>query len=171
MAYLQLEYINQNVAKRKSGNSSQTGIQDNMDLDQYKPQRLGRKRGCKSTRQQIQELGRRLINEGKSGHWSFLLQRLLNENHNLEHQGAQRYLQNKDPEKLPILTAPRHCPTARIQMLFQEQKNSQKTCFQQSSMHQHRCNQASKRVDHILEQKKIHSTKRSVHQALSIGDF
>jgi len=65
MAYLQLEYLNQNAAKRQWGNSSQTGIQANMDMDQYKPQGPGRKRGRKSTRQQLQELGRRLINEGK----------------------------------------------------------------------------------------------------------
>ena len=65
MAYLQLEYINQNAAKRKWGNSNQTGIQANLDLDQYKLQGPGRKRGRKSTRHQIQEPGRRLINEGK----------------------------------------------------------------------------------------------------------
>ena len=65
MAYLQLEYINQNAAKRQWGNSNQTGIQANLDLDQYKPQGPGRKRGRKSTRHQIQEPGRRLINEGK----------------------------------------------------------------------------------------------------------
>ena len=64
MTYLQLEYINQNAAKRQWGNSSQTGIQANMDLDQYKPRGPGRKRGRKSTRQKIQELGRCLINEG-----------------------------------------------------------------------------------------------------------
>jgi len=63
--YLQLEYLNQNAAKRKWGNSSQTEIQANMDLDQYKPQGPGRKRGRKSTRQQLQELGKCLINEGK----------------------------------------------------------------------------------------------------------
>ena len=45
MAYLQLEYINQNVAKRQWGNSIQTSIQANLDLDQYKPQGPGRKRG------------------------------------------------------------------------------------------------------------------------------
>lgn len=50
MAYLQLECINQNAAKRQWGKSSQTGIQANMDLDQYKPQGPSRKRGCKSTR-------------------------------------------------------------------------------------------------------------------------
>jgi len=65
MAYLQLEYINQNAAKRQWGNSSQTGIQANLDLDQYKLQGPGRKRGRKSTRHQIQEPGKRLINEGK----------------------------------------------------------------------------------------------------------
>lgn len=65
MAYLQLEYINQNGTKRQWGNSSQTGIQANMDMDQYKPQGPGRKRGRKSTRKKIQELGRCLINEGK----------------------------------------------------------------------------------------------------------
>ena len=107
----------------------------------------------------------------KLGHWSFLLQRQLNENHNLEHQGAQRHLQKKDPEKTPILAAPRHRPPARIQMLFQKHWNTQKTCFQQSSMHKHRCNRASKRVDHILEQKQILRAECSVHQALIIGNF
>jgi len=40
-------------------------IAANMDLDQYKPQGPCRKIGRKSTRLQIQDLGRCLINEGK----------------------------------------------------------------------------------------------------------
>lgn len=65
MAYLQLEYLNQNAAKKQWGESSHTGIQANLDLDQYKPKGPGRKWGRKSIKQQIQELGRHLINEGK----------------------------------------------------------------------------------------------------------
>ena len=65
MANLQLEYLNQNAAKNQWGESSQTGIQANLDIDQYKPKGPGRKRGRKSTKQQLQELARRLINEGK----------------------------------------------------------------------------------------------------------
>ena len=67
MAYLQLEYLYQNATKKKWGNNSQTGIQANLDLDHYKPKGLGRKRGQKSTKQQIQELNKCLINEGKVG--------------------------------------------------------------------------------------------------------
>jgi len=51
MSYLQLEYLNQNATKKQWGDSSQTGIQTNLDLDQYKPKGLGRKRGRKSTKQ------------------------------------------------------------------------------------------------------------------------
>jgi len=65
MAYLQLEYLNQNAAKKQWGDSSQTSIQTNPDLDQYKPKGPGRKQGRKSRNQQIQELDRHLINEEK----------------------------------------------------------------------------------------------------------